>query len=312
VVNLDSNQLERLRAIGAYLYEVRQEQSLTLEEIAAKTYIPLRILKALEAGQENILPEPVFVQGFIRRYADALGLDGIGISHEFPIQSTAEPEISTNGSLEETVLPPPVQSDVPLSEGFSLRRSQSPSYAPYLAAGALAIVVLGGLLFGLSQRNTSPQAPTTAEQPQDPAPQDPAPETTAGVADPEATTPETATPEATATPSPTAASPSPSPSPTPAASPTPSPTAPVTVAINLTDASWLEVTVDGAIEFEGTLNRGEQRSWSGQQAITIYSGNPGAVMVTHNRQPASAMGQPGIPEERTYTATTAPSPSPNP
>lgn len=309
MVNLDSNQLERLKAIGAYLYEVRQEQSLTLEEIAAKTYIPLRILKALEAGQENILPEPVFVQGFIRRYADALGLDGMGISQEFPIQSRAEPELSANSSLEETVLPPPVQSDVPLSEGFSLRRSQSPSYAPYLAAGALAIVVLGGLLYGLSQRNTSPQAPTTAEQPQDPTPET----TTSEVNPPDATTPEaTPAPETTTATSPTAASPSPSPSPTQTPSPTASPNAPVTVAISLTDASWLEVTVDGAVEFEGTLNRGEQRSWSGQEAITIFSGNPGGVMVTHNQQQAAAMGEPGIPEERTYTASPSSSPSPSP
>jgi cytoskeleton protein RodZ len=283
VVNLDSNQLERLKAIGAYLYEVRQEQARTLEEIAAKTYIPLRILKALEAGQENILPEPVFVQGFIRRYADVLGLDGTGIAREFPIQSMANPEISTNGSLEEAVLPPPVQADVPLSEGFSLRRSQSPAFLPYLAAGAGAIVVLGGILYGLSQRNPSPQPPTLAESPQSSAP------------------------EAQTDPSPIAESPASSPSPTtPAASPTPSPTAPVMVSINLTDASWLEVSVDGEIEFEGTLNRGEQRSWTAQQAITIYSGNPGAVMVTHNQQQAAAMGQPGIPEERTYTATTTP------
>jgi cytoskeleton protein RodZ len=298
VVNLDSNQLERLKAIGAYLYEVRQEQALTLEEIAAKTYIPLRILKALEAGQENILPEPVFVQGFIRRYADALGLDGIGISQEFPVQSMATIDASTpNGSLEETVLPPPIQSDVPLSEGFSLRR-QSPSFLPYLAAGALAIVLLGGLLYGLSRRETTPEAPTTAEQPQSPAPSPIA----------EATPPASPAPTTAAAPSPSPTAASPIPSPSPAASPN----APVTVAISLTDASWLEVVVDGTVEFEGTLNRGEQRSWSGQQAITIFSGNPGAVMVTHNRQPASAMGQPGIPEERTYTATPAPSPSPSP
>ncbi|PSB66377.1 hypothetical protein C7B61_10355 [filamentous cyanobacterium CCP1] len=302
MVNLDSNQLERLKAIGAYLYEVRQDQSLTLEEIAAKTYIPLRILKALEAGQEKILPEPVFVQGFIRRYADALGLDGMSISKEFPLQSLAEPEFSPSGSLEETVLPPPVQSDVLLSEGFSLRRSQSPSYIPYLAAGAVAIVALGGLLYGLSQRDPSPQTQTTAEQPQTTEPEA------------EANNSETASPEAATTAddaSPPASSPSPSPSPTQAASPSPSPTAPVTVAISLTDASWLEVTVDGSIDFVGTLTQGEQRSWSAQQAITIYSGNPGAVMVTHNRQQATAMGQPGIPEERTFTASTTP-PSPTP
>ncbi|HEY9662639.1 MAG TPA: helix-turn-helix domain-containing protein, partial [Allocoleopsis sp.] len=94
---LDSTQIEQLRAIGAYLYEIRQDQARSLEEIAAKTYIPLRLLKALEAGQEQILPEPVFIQGFIRRYGDVLGLDGTALSQQFPIHQAvpAVPETNT-------------------------------------------------------------------------------------------------------------------------------------------------------------------------------------------------------------------------
>ncbi len=59
-----------------------------MEEIAVKTFIPLRLLQAIDIGQTERLPEPVFVQGFIRRYADALGLDGWAVAKTFPTQPT--------------------------------------------------------------------------------------------------------------------------------------------------------------------------------------------------------------------------------
>ncbi|NJR66514.1 MAG: helix-turn-helix domain-containing protein [Leptolyngbyaceae cyanobacterium CRU_2_3] len=87
---LDSAQLDQLKEIGAYLRQVRQEQAKSLEEIATKTCIRLPLLRAIELGQEQVLPEPVFVQGFIRRYADVLGLDGTGLSRTFPVPSPLE------------------------------------------------------------------------------------------------------------------------------------------------------------------------------------------------------------------------------
>ena len=81
---LNPSQVEQLKEIGAYLRQLRQEQSISTEEIATKTFIPLRLLKALEEGESNQLPEPIFIQGFIRRYADAIDLDGNAIAKTFP------------------------------------------------------------------------------------------------------------------------------------------------------------------------------------------------------------------------------------
>ena len=82
--HLNSDQVEQLKEIGAQLRQLRQEQSISTEEVAAKTFIPSRLLKALEEGQPERLPEPVFIQGFIRRYADALDLDGAALANSFP------------------------------------------------------------------------------------------------------------------------------------------------------------------------------------------------------------------------------------
>jgi cytoskeleton protein RodZ len=87
----NSAQREQLKAIGTRLREERQKKSMPLEEIAVKTYIPQRLMIALEEANLDRLPEPVFVQDFIRRYADAIGLDGSALSKEFTIDLSPLP-----------------------------------------------------------------------------------------------------------------------------------------------------------------------------------------------------------------------------
>lgn len=292
---LDSTQLEQLKAIGAYLYEVRQAQLRTLEEIAAKTYIPLRLLKALEAGQEQALPEPVFVQGFIRRYADALGLDGLELAQEFPVQSAIATEIKTeyfDDSL--AALGSTAASETAVPAGFSMRRpSRSPM--PLLASGAVGLVILGGLVYLLSRISSQPS--TVAEQPNSGSTE----VSPSSIASPSAgvsPSPSSIASPTPSTPSPTAASASP----TSSATPKPVATAPVQVDVNLTADSWLEVTVDGEVEVSETLPRGTKRSWSAEQAVTIVAGNAGAVQVAFNQAKAQTMGDLGAVAERTFTA----------
>lgn len=83
---LQQEQVERLMQIGAYLHHVREEGALSLEEVSARTLIQPRLLKAIEEGKLHQLPEPVYVQGFIRRYAEALGLEGAEFAEAFPAE----------------------------------------------------------------------------------------------------------------------------------------------------------------------------------------------------------------------------------
>ncbi|MBK1986967.1 helix-turn-helix domain-containing protein [Sphaerospermopsis aphanizomenoides BCCUSP55] len=78
-------QQEQLKEITARLRTIRQEQHISLEEIAIQTHIRLAFLQALEEWRFEDLPEPVFVQGFIRRYADKLGLDGTALANSFEV-----------------------------------------------------------------------------------------------------------------------------------------------------------------------------------------------------------------------------------
>jgi cytoskeleton protein RodZ len=62
--------------IGASLREARVRQDLDFPELEERTKIRPKYLRALETEQFEILPAPTYVRGFLRSYAEALGLDG--------------------------------------------------------------------------------------------------------------------------------------------------------------------------------------------------------------------------------------------
>lgn len=66
---------EELYRIGAELRAAREAQGLDLAAVAAQCRVRTSYLEAIESGEVQRLPEPVFVQGFIRTYARSLGLD---------------------------------------------------------------------------------------------------------------------------------------------------------------------------------------------------------------------------------------------
>jgi hypothetical protein len=62
--------------IGASLREARLRQDLDFPELEERTKIRPKYLRALEDERFDILPAPTYVRGFLRSYAESLGLDG--------------------------------------------------------------------------------------------------------------------------------------------------------------------------------------------------------------------------------------------
>ena len=60
---------------GSYLKHERELMGVPLEEISGATKIHIRFLKALEDNSFDELPGEVFIQGYIRSYANIIGLD---------------------------------------------------------------------------------------------------------------------------------------------------------------------------------------------------------------------------------------------
>ncbi|HVV48532.1 MAG TPA: helix-turn-helix domain-containing protein [Polyangia bacterium] len=59
---------------GNCLRRAREEKSLTIGDVSASTKVPRSALELLEAGSLHGLPAQVFVRGFIRSYAKAVGI----------------------------------------------------------------------------------------------------------------------------------------------------------------------------------------------------------------------------------------------
>lgn len=278
-------QVQHLIEIGAFLCQVREEQGISLEQVTATTYVPLRMLRAIESGQVDILPEAVFVQGFIRRHAEALGLDGIAVAKQFPINPSAaetatdqppqpdHDEVAEEATapddafaLTQTVLPTP---EADLVARRMSRRSPSAGFPLWLGLGTVALVIIGiGVAVGFANRSSSDDEAIA-----------PSPE-------PEITAAEPLVEEPT------------EPTPPPA-----TPASPIAVTLNASEPAWVSITVDGTTDYEGTLPAGTERQWEAQRELVIFTGNAGGVTLSYNGGEATSMGDRGQTAEITYTPT---------
>lgn len=64
-----------MQELGEMFQAARENAGLSLEEVNEKTKISLYVLESLERGEGDRLPHPVYTKGFIRSYAELLGLD---------------------------------------------------------------------------------------------------------------------------------------------------------------------------------------------------------------------------------------------
>jgi cytoskeletal protein RodZ len=69
--------------IGGSLRTARQHRQLQLSEVERATNIRVKYLEALEEERFDVLPGTAYAKGFLRTYADFLGLDGSRFVDEF-------------------------------------------------------------------------------------------------------------------------------------------------------------------------------------------------------------------------------------
>lgn len=137
---------ELLRQVGRELRTAREARSLSVTQLHRQTLVPLHHIEALEAGRLDLLPEDVYIRGFIRRIAQALGLNGMAIASSLP-----EPD--------------PVKSVVPSwyqSTATSVGGVQLSSVHLYLGYTAL----IAGAVGGLSWMSTNQSPPRVSVEPE--------------------------------------------------------------------------------------------------------------------------------------------------
>ena len=70
-----ANRKSSLKKVGEFLREARQGRNLSVEDLSSSLRIGKEQLIALEEGDENSLPERVFIRAMVRRIAEKLNLD---------------------------------------------------------------------------------------------------------------------------------------------------------------------------------------------------------------------------------------------
>jgi transcriptional regulator with XRE-family HTH domain len=139
--------------IGNSLREARLRQGLDLAEIEQATKIRSRYLRALEEEQFELLPAQTYVKGFLKAYADQLGLDGDLYVEEFNSRyATGDEEPMPRGGGSGSSWPHPV------------RIQSSAVFISLTAIGlATALVVLAWRFGATGEPNDIPGVPPAAE-----------------------------------------------------------------------------------------------------------------------------------------------------
>jgi cytoskeleton protein RodZ len=115
-------------SIGQQLRQARQARALTLEEVARATHVRVHYLQALEAGDLGAVPSLAQARGFLRIYAEHLGLDAGALLSE--MEGTGEPP---------SPLPPPTPPEIPIPPLLPIaEREAEPVVDPAIAAAAFA------------------------------------------------------------------------------------------------------------------------------------------------------------------------------
>lgn len=73
-----------MESIGSQLKQARETRGISIEQAQKDTRIHSKILKALEEDRvEEATSSPIYIKGFIKKYADYLGLDGKSLADEY-------------------------------------------------------------------------------------------------------------------------------------------------------------------------------------------------------------------------------------
>lgn len=66
--------IEPRGSVGCALAEARRRCAMTIEQVAAETRVPIRYLAAIEADRFDEIPGVIYLKGFVKAFARAVGL----------------------------------------------------------------------------------------------------------------------------------------------------------------------------------------------------------------------------------------------
>ena len=285
--------------IGESLRSTREAKGISLEQAEEDTKIRKRYLQALEDGDYDVIPGQVYAKGFLRNYANYLGLDQEEVMLEYKLLGIPAKEEYKRVDIE---------ASINKKKRLTGRNDRKTYLATVMiAVFAVLILVLYNFVFKnntkiakqetdnlKTEQGTNTKAPdkaTTKPSGQSPAQQQgaqngnlPGGSTGAGTSGNTGTAGNTGTVGSNGAAGQGVSG--------------------VNLTLNGKDqVSWVRITVDGVVKFTGNLNPGESKTYSGTGKIKVRVGNAGAVEAVFNGQNIGAMGALGQPTTREFSTT---------
>ena len=241
--------------LGSALQKAREQAGFSLPDMAARTRIPLKTLRAIEENNFAAVPSGIFVRSFIRTYAREVGVDPGEAIAEYramtePIHRPA-PQITEEPSIDD---------DLRSSSFDPELLSSRPGWGYALIAAAVLIGVIS------MNRNDA------AERADVPAP--------------------AALPPATV---PAPAAPPPATVPAAAPLPVATGGAAVRIEMRADGLCWVRAVADGQTVVTRLLQPGEAQTVSAEREVVLRIGDPAALSYSINGRPGQPLGAARIP-----------------
>lgn len=297
--------------IGQRLREAREARELSIQETEQATRIRAKFIEALEAGDYSSMTL-VQAQGFLRNYARFLGLDVELLLSDpddvalFRRRRTQLPTPTSTASraVEPVFAQPTTTARTPRQRPMRRSRGVLSTMLIVIVAGAIVVGLVVGVTTLLDDWSRSQTQPVTNEPitPSVPGSQTGEPDEngddtlmagdeTQEFAPDEGVTPDPDLPDAT-----------------PEFTPLPLTGTNVTVAIEIVQDTWVRVTTDGDVQYEGLASAGEILNYTGQSSVGVRANNAAGLRLTVNNLPLGVLGERGQLFDQVFTLDGAVSP----
>jgi cytoskeleton protein RodZ len=281
--------------IGRFLERKRRERGLSLEEVEQATKIRKRYLTGLEREDYAVLPDGVYAQGFLKTYANFLGLDGEALSRQLKSRRKQRRERGINyNATPEDGFDEPLIAPTGL-QGTEKRKFPTSAIVTLLVAVLVLAVVIGALYFvGRGVQASHPRGGGPAHSGKNPPRQ-----VQAKVASKEKA------PEARRAGGNAAAKDAKDQGSASGARQSAPPDA-LRVMVNVRERpSWLLIRTDGTPVYEQVAQPGFSKTFEADRRLYIKGGDAGAVTVKINGQDAGTLGPAYTIAAKNYTLKSA-------
>lgn len=273
--------------LGAFLKEEREKRGLDHARVTELTRLRPYILDALENEEWERLPSPVFVKGFLRSYARALGLqDGkvVGL-YEQVAPSEAEmpePPVVPSGGKSRFLLLSALALVFVVS-GFYVWRAYSPEEGSVTPPGSFDTpkIELGRLKLEKEYRVEEPMTESVGSNQQpEPAPASETDrEASESIPDENETSEDSSVGTVVAPPE---------------KEMLPAPEEPqLNLRANVKERTWIRIVVDDEAPKEYIFSPGSRPEWKAERGFEILIGNAGGLGLEYNGKEFNNLGNPG-------------------